>query len=63
MIYKETYTAMRKKIAIILFGAMLISTMSGCWNAGSGDETVPSTAGDPEQTSAESEETRKQATP
>lgn len=61
MIYKEMYTAMRKKIAIILFGAMLISTMSGCGNAGSDDDTVPSTAGDPEQTSAESEETRKQA--
>ena len=54
MIYKEMYTAMRKKIAIILFGAMLISTMSGCGNAGSDDDTVPSTAGDPEQTSAES---------
>lgn len=61
MIYKEMYTAMRKKIAIILFGAMLISTMSGCGNAGSDDDTVPSTAGDTEQTSAESEETRKQA--
>ena len=52
MIYKEMYTAMKKKIAIILFGAMLISTMSGCGNAGSDDDTVPSTAGDPEQTSA-----------